>query len=294
MPSFFKTLLRMFAATPGAVATRPMAAVRRHFGSANRERAIVQPEAAIAAVRRARVSVVADERRTGLQPVAGSQVSAPSQTLPIVARALGPAVHTPSVHAASVHASGSLQSPLVAHGMQDPRRSGPCNAAPGGRRRRGRCRRRAVPRAVVAFLAAVDDAVAARLELAGGRAVVTAHDVEVVALLAHVDGAVAATLFAALVRAAVAVVRVAVVAFLVAGLRAVAAADRHVLVHVALQPSTFGGSHSSWHSTAPLPQLSVWHVAEQPSQAFASPTSHCSSGSTIESPQTLSRREQSP
>src|SRR5258706_32677 len=60
------------------------------------------------------------------------------------------------------------------------------------------------------------------------------------------------------------------------------------------QPPTFGVSHSSRHSTVPLPQFSIWQVDEQPSHAVVLPSSQVSAASMWRSPHTLSRREQSP
>src|SRR5262249_30490301 len=45
-------------------------------------------------------------------------------------------------------------------------------------------------------------------------------------------------------------------------------------------------SHSSAHSTLPLPQASIWQLALQPSHETVLPSSHCSPGSRLPSPQT--------
>ena len=44
-------------------------------------------------------------------------------------------------------------------------------------------------------------------------------------------------------------------------------------------------SHSSAHSTLPLPQASTWQLALQPSHEIVLPSSHCSPGSRLPSPQ---------
>src|SRR5215468_11680327 len=44
-------------------------------------------------------------------------------------------------------------------------------------------------------------------------------------------------------------------------------------------------SHSSAHSTLPLPQASIWQLALQPSHETLLPSSHCSPGSRLPSPQ---------
>src|SRR5579862_1313063 len=66
--------------------------------------------------------------------------------------------------------------------------------------------------------------------------------------------------------------------------------------HCASQRPATGGSHCSPHAlfVIPSPQsrpVSIWHDAEQPSQLFWLPSSHCSGGHATPSPHPVSRRQ---
>jgi hypothetical protein len=118
MPSFLSTFVRMAGLTPLAVATVPIAAVRRHFGRSKpgRSRLLHPPLGLHVSVVQASPSL----QSSGVpswHPVDGSQVSSPSQTSPSLHDLGAPGRLRPASQTAVWHAFGSAQCSLVPHGM---------------------------------------------------------------------------------------------------------------------------------------------------------------------------------